>query len=61
MIRISEEFHQNRAFATILESEASLKNGQTSTELALKLVDESKDVLAIALDKKVALTNMFYC
>ena len=47
------DIHQNRAFIAIVESEAHVKEGRNGTEFAQRLVDEAKDVLAIALDKKV--------
>ncbi|THH29629.1 hypothetical protein EUX98_g4562 [Antrodiella citrinella] len=42
----------NRAFAAILEAEAQLKEVRVDIEAGQRLVDESKDVLALALDKK---------
>ncbi|KAI0784742.1 cysteinyl-tRNA synthetase [Abortiporus biennis] len=42
----------NRTFNAIVEAELKLKNGQTTADSAHKLVDESRDILAISLDKK---------
>ena len=38
-----------------------LKAGQTDAELAKRLVDDSADILALSLDKKVPRLSFFLC
>ena len=45
--------HQSRAYEAIQAGNNHLKTGQTGIEHSQRLVDDSADVLAPALDKKV--------
>lgn len=45
---------QNATYAALTRAEQQLGSGQTAVELAHTLIDASKDVLALALDKQVS-------
>lgn len=53
--KIKQVLDQQRAYAALLVAEGSLKAGNTSQHPAHSLIDESTDILAIALDKQVRL------
>ncbi|GBE80478.1 Cysteine--tRNA ligase [Sparassis crispa] len=45
-------FAANRAYSALLAAEESLKSGATGQDVAHTLIDESRDILAISLDKQ---------
>ena len=52
---------QSATYTALVQAEEQLKIGQTSEESAHALIDASKDVLALALDKQVATPSVFSC
>ena len=52
---VTSNTNQNATYTSLLQAEEQLKSGQNGVEQAHALIEVSKDVLALSLDKQASL------